>query len=207
MKNLTILLVVLLLLGCSTTKEKLNVSSVKYFDEYNAEINKSKFYRRRATNKVLDIQLDSFNYKLIKREERGFVDRNIIDSIISTKLNISIDSQKAIVIIYYPGKDECNSGGIKNEMWIKNWYNQLVDNVTMMIGDKPIFIFKDDVGLEAIDTIVTWHKDPDRFIENRFFKYHYPCKSFVVIANNGNYESYFGEFPLEYVFETINKTN
>ena len=41
------------------------------------------------------------------------------------------------------------------------------------------------------------------FIEQLFFKHHYPCSSFVVISSKGDYISYFGEFPKEFVWEAV----
>ncbi len=46
---------------------------------------------------------------------------------------------------------------------------------------------------------MTWYKDPYGTIERLFFKYHYPCSSFVVLSKEGEFISYFGEFSKEYV--------
>ncbi len=44
-------------------------------------------------------------------------------------------------------------------------------------------------------------------IERLFFKYHYPCSSFVVISKNGDYISYFGEFGMKPVWEATQQMN
>ena len=50
-----------------------------------------------------------------------------------------------------------------------------------------------------------WYKDPYHIIEKLFFKYHYPCSSFVVISKTGEFSSYFGEISKENVWEAAEK--
>lgn len=40
-----------------------------------------------------------------------------------------------------------------------------------------------------------------------FFKYHYPCSSFVVINSNGNYIAYYGEFGKQIVWKIAKELN
>jgi hypothetical protein len=40
-----------------------------------------------------------------------------------------------------------------------------------------------------------WIPDPEGIFEKNFFKYPYPCRSFVVIHPSGEYRSILGEFP------------
>jgi hypothetical protein len=49
----------------------------------------------------------------------------------------------------------------------------------------------------------SWYKDQSRVSENMFFKRHYPCYSFVVISEKGEYLSYFGKFPKELVWKAV----
>ena len=68
---------------------------------------------------------------------------------------------------------------------------------------KPVYIYKDRNGLEKFRSVLPWMQDPGKTIERLFFKYHYPCYSFTVIANDGKYISYFGEFTKESVWAAI----
>ncbi|MEO8795140.1 MAG: hypothetical protein ABI390_06700 [Daejeonella sp.] len=184
-------------------------NNTKYFDENNVEISKSKFDRRRSTNKLLDIPGDSANHKkLTLREKRGKItNRASLELLLEKELNQELDSTKPIVIVYYPGKDPCNSSGTATKESRKIWFGQLEDGINQVAQTKPIYIYKDNDGLEKYDGVLTWHKDPERTVERLFFEYHYPCSSFVVISKDGNYISYFGEFGKEYVWEATQLMN
>jgi len=187
----------------SCSSSKVGNDNTKYFDENNVEISKSKFDRIRSTNKLLDIPGDSVNHKkLILREERGKItNRALLVSLLEKETNQELDSTKPIVIIYYPGKDSCNSSGSATKESRKIWFGQLEDGINQVAQTKPIYIYKDNDGLEKYDGVLTWYKDPEGTVERLFLKNHYPCSSFVVVSKNGNYISYFGEFGKEYVWE------
>ena len=200
-------LIGILIYSCSVTKT--GKETTRYFDENNVEISKSKFNRIRSTNKLLDIPGDSINHKkLTLREKRGKInDRKSLELLLEKATDRGLDSDKPIVIIYYPGKDRCNSSGTTNTEWIKSWYGQLEDGLNQVAEVKPLYIFKDNDGLEKYNGILNWKKDPEKTIERLFFEYHYPCSSFVVISKNGDYISYFGEFGKEYVWEATQIMN
>ncbi|MBB4119256.1 hypothetical protein GGR32_001552 [Mesonia hippocampi] len=206
-KILLTFIIGILILSCSATKT--GKDKTKYFDENNVEISKSKFDRIRSTNKLLDIPGDSINHKkLTLREKRGKInDRKSLELLLEKSTNTELDSNKPIVIIYYPGKDPCNSSGTTKPEWIKSWYKQLEDGLNQIAEVKPLYIFKDNDGLEKYNGILSWKKDPEKTIERLFFENHYPCSSFVVISKNGDYISYFGEFGNEYVWEATQLMN
>lgn len=207
-KYLLLFIIGILIYSCSSTKIESN-NKTKYFDENNIEISKSKFNKIRSTNKLLDIPGDSVNHKkLIVREKRGKItNRALLESLIEKEINQELDSDKPIVIIYYPGKDSCNSSGSYTKESRKVWFKQLEDGINQVAQTKPIYIYKDNDGLEKDNGILTWYKDPEGTIERLFFEYHYPCSSFVVISKNGDYISYFGEFSKEYVWEATQIMN
>lgn len=208
MKKILLTLVFgILIYSCSSTK--IANDKTKYFDENNVKISKSKFNRIRSTNKLLDIPGDSANHKkLTLREKRGKItNRALLESLLEKETNQELDSNKPIVIIYYPGKDLCNSSSSATKESIKIWFGQLEDGINQVAQTKPIYIYKDNNGLQKYDGVLTWHKDPERTVEKLFFKYHYPCSSFVVISKDGNYISYFGEFGKEYVWEATQLMN
>ena len=206
-KILLILLFGALISSCSSSK--VGNANTKYFDENNVEISKSKFTRIRSTNKLLDIPGDSANHKkLTLREKSGEItNRVLLESLLEKETNQEIDSTKPIVIIYYPGKDPCNSSGSATKESRKVWFAQLEDGINQIAQTKPIYIYKNNDGLEKQDGGLTWHKDPEGTVERLFFEYHYPCSSFVVISKDGNYISYFGEFAKDYVWEATQRMN
>lgn len=193
--------------SCSSTKTRNN--QIRYFDENNVEISKSKFNRIRSTSKLLDIPGDSANHKkLTLRFQRGKItNRAIFESVLEKATGKNIDSEQSIVIIYYPGKDPCNSSGSASKAHREYWFLQLEDGINQIAKTKPIYIYKDENGLEKYFGILTWHKDPEGIIERLFFKYHYPCSSFVVISKEGDYISYFGEFGKEQIWEATQLMN
>ena len=201
-KILLISIIGILIFSCSTTKT--GKEKIRYFNENNVEISKSEFNRIRSTNKLLDITGDSINHKkLILREKRGKLnDIKSFALLIEKATNIELNPNKPIVIIYYPGKDRCNSTGTNtSKLLIEHWYGELELGLNQIAEIKPIYIYKDYEGLKNHNGILTWIKDPENTIERLFFEHHYLCKSFVVISKTGEYISYFGEFPKEYVWE------
>ncbi|MFD2892821.1 hypothetical protein ACFS5J_12445 [Flavobacterium chuncheonense] len=207
-KILLTFIIGILIYSCSATKTA--TDKTRYFDENNVEISKSKFEQICSTNKLLDIPGDSTNHKkLTLREKRGKItNKALLESLIEKEIKQELDSTKPIVIIYYPGKDPCNSSGSASKELRKTWYRDLEDGINKIAQIKPIYIYKDDDGLKRFAGFINnWYKDPEGTIERLFFKYHYPCSSFVVISKDGNFISYFGEFGKEYVWEATKLLN
>lgn len=200
-KILTLIISAILINSCSSLQRDFT-----YLDINNNEISKSKFRQKRSTNQYLDIQIDSLNQKkLIERTKTGKLENfEAYRSLVSNKTSEKIDNTKPLVIIYHPGKDACNSSGSATKETLKNWYGTLEDGVQQLKANAPIYLYKEKEGLEKYDGVLNWHKDPDGLTEKLFFKYHYPCSSFVVISSDGEYISYFGEFSKEYVWNAIN---
>lgn len=179
-------------------------SKTTYFDNNNVEISKSKFKQILSEHEFFEIPGDSTNQKkLISREERGDIsNRGILEKKLQEQINHNINSSQPLVIIYYPGKDPCNStGGSTNTNWIRRWYGELEDGLKQIGDIKPVYVYKSNEGLHNYNGIINWNKDPEGRVERLFFEHHYPCKSFVVISKDGDYISYFGEFAKEYVWE------
>ena len=200
-KILTLIISAILINSCSSLQRDFT-----YLDINNNEISKSKFRQKRSTNQYLDIQIDSLNQKkLIERTKTGKLENfEAYRSLVSNKTSVKLDNTKPLVIIYHPGKDACNSSGSATKETLKNWHKTLEDGVQQLKANAPIYLYKEKEGLEKYDGILNWHKDPDGLTEKLFFKYHYPCSSFVVISSDGEYISYFGEFSKEYVWNAIN---
>ncbi len=200
-KSLLIAVLGILISSCATTNTYDN--HLQYFDENNQEISKAKFQRKRETRKFLAIPGDSVNQKkLTVREKRGKItNRATLEALLEKETGREIASNKPIIIVYYPGKDRCNSSGSATRESTKKWYEELEKGTQRVVQTKPIYIYKDSEGLGKYDRVITWHKDPQGMVESLFFEHHYPCSSFVVISKNGDYISYFGEFSKEYVWE------
>lgn len=197
MKNLLrFICLITLINSCSPSK------NYRYFDENNVEISSHKFTRGLLTGKLLSIQLDATKLKLTTREKHGtLTNMPKFVELLEVGLNTKIDSTKPIVIVYYPGEDKFNRALNEDIDKMMKWYHQLEDGLQQVAQTKPLYIYKDSKGLENYDGLLEWQQDPNQLIENLFFKYHYPCNSFVVISSKGDYISYFGEFPKEFLWE------
>jgi len=114
---------------------------------------------------------------------------------------------KPIVVIFYPGKDECNSTGSneKNSKFYQKDHDWLMKNIAKKGAFGPAYIYKNPSGLEKYAGIMTWSPDPDSRFEQTFFKYPYPCRSFVVLDTSGNYRAILGEFPNSQIVEALKK--
>lgn len=115
---------------------------------------------------------------------------------------------KSLIVIFYPGPDECNSNSRdfdldamkKADKSLSKWADK---------GDaaSPIYLYKNPVGLEKYSSIMNWVADPEDAFEKEFFKYPYPCKSFVVIHPSGEYRAILGDFPLSQIDQALKKLN
>lgn len=107
------------------------------------------------------------------------------------------EAGKPIVVVFYPGKDECNSTGLTegNTKFYEKDHKWLQKNIASKGGYGPIYLYKNPAGLEKYAGIMTWKADPEGLFEQSFFKFPYPCRSFVVIDPQGNYRAILGEFP------------
>ncbi|MFD2697462.1 hypothetical protein ACFSQ0_05625 [Mesonia sediminis] len=206
-KILLLFLIGLFFYSCSSTKNR--KVKTKYFDENYTEISKSEFERIRKTNRLLDIPGDSAHHKkLTLRERHGKINnRALLESTLEKAINRELDSEKPLVIMYYPGKDPCNSSGNKSKNDSRINWRKVFEHAIYEVGQtKPIYIYKDHSGLQkGYDSI--YHKDPNGIIERLFFKHHYPCSSFVVISKDGDFISYFGEHSSGYVITATKLMN
>ncbi|PWH82780.1 hypothetical protein DIS18_11150 [Algibacter marinivivus] len=204
-KSLQIFITIALISSFLFSQNQKMENNIKYFDENYNPILKTEYENRKWENGLLSIQGDSINHKILSvRENRGTIEnKKKLDSLLTSIINKKIDSSKTIVIIYYPGKDLCNSSGSASKSYIKSWFKRLEKKLYKITQTKPIYIYKDKEGLEKYGNgVMNWYKDPNEIIEKLFFKYHYPCSSFVTISKKGDFISYFGEFSKEYVWKS-----
>jgi hypothetical protein len=109
----------------------------------------------------------------------------------------ALKARKSLIVIYYPGKDECNSTGSQanDATRFRKNHEYLLKGASKKAAEAPVYIYKNPHGLEKYEGIMDWIPDPEGIFEKNFFKYPYPCRSFVVIHPSGEYRSILGEFP------------
>lgn len=173
-----------------------------FFDENDKEISENEFNK-----KLKGSIFPAFNESLktakiiINRTEKGETDSYKINSLLSKDLNVNLKLNRPAIIVFYPGKDLCNSSGVSTPESSFNWYKQMEKGAKKIKSSNFFYVFKNNEDLKTINKL-PWRKDPDNIIESTFFKYHYPCSSYVIIYNN-KYISYFGEFMMNQVWTDL----
>ena len=142
--------------------------------------------------------------KIYSVERFGQLNRILLDSLLRDRGNLIIDSNKPLVIIYYPGKDECNSSGSATRSSKKAWLNKMEKGINKIKPSNIIYIYKDSTGLIGRnDGFKNWNKDPDGIIEGTFFKEHPPCSGYTLISDSGRYISHLSEFDKKFLWQRL----
>ncbi|SHH49303.1 hypothetical protein [Winogradskyella jejuensis] len=106
------------------------------------------------------------------------------------------------IIQYHPGRDRCNGGKFYGNRYEKKYLKKLKKNYSF----NNYWIHKKDTTIKFKNGRVLWQLDKNRIVEKLFFKYHYPCSSFVIINNETkNYIAIFGEYGDYTVVKTLEK--
>jgi len=181
------------------SKISFGFSQKKYFDDENKEITEIEFNKTKIKQGQFKVCNDSLQKckVVLNRSAEGTIDSELLINDLERHLQLKLDKEIPTVIIFYPGKDRCNSSGTATvESQYKAYKNreQLLDRFKM---SNHLYIYKDSKNLKTIHKL-NWYKDPQNIIENTFFEYRYPCNSYVIIYNN-KYRSYFREFTQQQI--------
>ena len=207
MKNYFSIVLLLFIINLSFSQAKKKI----FYNTNFKEITESNFYTQKNLETNLDLYFENdtlITSVLVKRKNYGKLNDSILKKL---QKNLSADKEltnEITVIIYYPGKDNCN-GMERNSTW-NIFDNDYIITLNKITNYNHFWIYKDDENLKYYHPKqVKWEKDTNQFIEKTFFEFHYPCFSTVVIDKNGNYISYFGEFGKSTIWditkELINK--
>ena len=181
----------------------LSNAQIKYYDKDDNEISKDQFTNYQLNFEELKVFNDSLTIgKIIpNRSETGKLDGLKFYDFINSNLNLKLEQNKPLVIVYYPGIDSCNLSGSSTANSEHLWYKELITKSNKITPTNFLFIYKTKEGLKYTKKD-TWYKDPKGIIEKIFFKYHYPCSSYTIIFNN-TFVSYFGEFSKDNVIKDL----
>ena len=120
----------------------------------------------------------------------------------------AFSQNKNLIVVYYPGPDECNSNsGDFDANAMKKAAKSLDKWAEKHNAVAPIYVYKNYGGLLAYEEFMNWQADPDGVFEAEFFSYPYPCKSFVVLHPSGEYRAILGDFPLSQIEVALKKLN
>lgn len=124
------------------------------------------------------------------------------------KLGMLADFQagRPLVVIFYPGKDECNSSAsTSSPKLLRSNYEAVLKYAQKFGAAPPVYLYQQAHGLEKYAGIHAWLPDPEGIFAEHFFQFPYPCKSFVVISPKGNYRAILGEFPISQIAVALKK--
>jgi hypothetical protein len=111
-----------------------------------------------------------------------------------------------LVVIFYPGKDECNSArGTSDPKTLTSDHSAVLRYVKKHGAAAPVYLYQQPHGLEKYEGIHSWEPDPEGVFAQQFFSFPYPCKSFVVLSPKGNYRAILGEFPISQIDVALKK--
>lgn len=195
--KVTILIITLLL-------PILTFSQTKYYDRNDKEITEAEFINKSLALGPMELKVfnDSLDTAKIVSPpyEYGNLDSDEYLGELSQHLKLNLDRNKPTVIIYYPGKDFCNATLSAMAKIKYEWNKELMKKANKITPTTFLFIYKSKEGLAGQKE--TWYKDPKAMVEHMFFKYHYPCSSYVIIYKD-KYYSYFGEFTQDGVLYNL----
>ncbi|MDN3202776.1 hypothetical protein [Algoriphagus sediminis] len=118
----------------------------------------------------------------------------------------AFDLGKTLIVIFYPGKDECNSSGVgDNADSFEKEHRSLMKWAEKYNATAPVYLYSNPSGLEKYENPGIWKQDPNGVFADEFFKFPYPCGSFVVIHPSGNYRAILGGYPLSQVQTALKK--
>lgn len=174
--------------------------NIKYFDENYHPMTKDEHNKRKWNNGMFSMEGDSIHHRvLVFYKILGTIkNKEDLDSLLASATNTEIDPSKPLFIYYYPGKDPCNSSGTFDRKKTAKVFNAMERRVNRIKESTFLYVYKDIEGLFGrFDGYRNWIKDPGGTIERLFFDRHYPCSSFVIISEEGNFFSRFGEMHPE----------
>lgn len=184
--------------------QSLSVFGQKIFKDENDKIISEEIYNNR---KLIQGEFKACNDSLqickiiINRSEEGSVESEKILTDLQNLLNIKLEKNQPTIITFHPGKDYCNSSGTSTATSQYLWHKEKEELLDKIKKSNFLYVYKNNTNIKTIKKL-KWFKDPKNIIENTFFRYHYPCSSYVIIYNN-KYRSYFGEFSQTQVYNDL----
>ena len=184
--------------------QSLSVFGQKIFKDENDKIISEEIYNNR---KLIQGEFKACNDSLqickiiINRSEEGSLESEKILTDLQNLLNIKLEKNQPTIITFHPGKDYCNSSGASTATSQYLWHKEKEELLDKIKKSNFLYVYKNNTNIKTIKKL-KWFKDPKNIVENTFFRYHYPCSSYVIIYNN-KYRSYFGEFSQTQVYNDL----
>ncbi|WP_288372682.1 hypothetical protein [uncultured Algoriphagus sp.] len=176
-----------------------------YKDELGREISREYFEKQILEGPYFGIPDGTGGKMLVHRMPVGLLDDPAI-FFQKTGNERAFQEGKMLLVIYYPGKDECNSSGQGNNAnSFQKEHKTLLKWASKFKATEPVYLYANPSGLEKYKGLLPWQEDPEGLFAKHFFKYPYPCGSFVVIHPNGTFRGILGGYPLSQVEVAMKK--
>lgn len=179
-----------------------------YLDEYGLKITK-KEYDDHSKNKVGYFYLEGITengkvYFIEKRVINGRVSHKVVNELRTHLQNLTqsqINENNILVVNYYPGPDSCNQSGTRttSNSRLKSYHRR----ISRQKDVNQFFIYKSTEGLGFRKEGITWYPDENNLWQTHFFKYHYPCGSFVIVRPDGHFYLMKGEYDTRQIFKRL----
>lgn len=186
----------------------------RYFILDSVEVSNEEFQKKREINRYEYLpayfknQNDTMFVKLVKRKVIGQITELQSNQILSyfKSLQSNIDVNITTVFQYFQGDDACSRSAFDYQVapWdnrdqnfetsIKNKFNINFVNIKSNLTDLEYRTTKPE----------NWLKDRYSILK-RFFPYHYPCGSFMILKPTGEYYIYYGEYGLNSALDGLKK--
>ena len=196
----TVYLLLFFLLGFQS-----QLSAQSYFDERGKRILYTEYEEKILSGPFFGVPAESpGDMRLVHRMPVGLTNaRQFYEKL---GLLDAFAAGKPMIVIFYPGKDECNSAASTSEPKLLRSNHQALLKYAEKFGAAgPVYLYRYSQGLEKYAGIHDWIPDPEGIFAKHFFTFPYPCKSFVVISPKGNYRAILGEFPVNQVAVALKK--
>jgi hypothetical protein len=176
-----------------------------YFNEFGRRIVKADYEDKIVNGPYFGVPADQEgDMKLVHRMPAGLADAKLFYQKLGREADFA--AGKPLIVVFYPGKDECNSAGPSNDPKnLANDHKAILRYAEKHKASEPVFVYQHPHGLEKYKGIMTWIPDPDGIFKAKFFPFPYPCRSFVVISPKGNYRAILGEFPTSQIDVALKK--
>ena len=209
MKIIFTFLIIILLLTKVKAQEK---TVTRYFSIDSIEVSYEKFSKLLDSDKNMlayfKNQNDTMFVKLVDRITVGHISPLQVSQILAYFGNQkqSVDIKLPTVFQYFQGDDPCSRsafGGL-----ITSWDNRDIELKTYLKKKYKINFLNIKSNLSSIENRTNlpenWINDKYSMLK-KFFPFHYPCGSFIILKPDGEYYVNYGEYGFTTALKGLNK--